>query len=91
MKIELTQKYPRQEDAQLMIDWLNALDECHTSVCGDEYLKAFEQADNIRKELWEKTFGEMSPWLAKIKRNRHGNKTKYVYEWSTEKAERLKI
>ncbi len=91
MKIQLTQKYPSQDEAQLMIDWLNALDTCWLSSCeiGDEYQKAFEKADDIRKALWEKTFGDMSPWRATIKRTR--NTKKFVYVWDKEKAERLKI
>ena len=92
MRIQLTQKYPRQDEAQLMVDWLNALDTCYLSSCdiGEEYQKAFKKADDIRQSLWEKTFGENSPWCIVVKRNRK-NQTKLTIEWSEKKAERLKI
>lgn len=83
-------EYPTQEEAQFMIDWLNAID---TSIYSgflrsdSDEKKLWDKVESMRIKQWQTTFGDNSPWRAEMKRFRKSKKL--VLAWDKVKAERL--
>ena len=83
-------KYPSQDDAQFMLDWLGALNSIGTGSTSDKIRKAFNRADTIRIKLHQEIFGDKSPWsVARIERK--GTSDKKIVKWNTEKADKIGI
>ena len=80
--------YPRQDEAQALLDWTNALNEVYLSSCdiSEIFQKKFNRADKIRKSLWKRVFGDRSPWSVKVTKTKN---RKLVLYWNNTKAEKL--
>ena len=86
---EIKKNYPRQDEAQMLADWWSAISTIYpsSSDINEETRNAFNKAEEIRIELHRKVFGSDSPWSARIKHLRSGNKME-IY-WDDNKARSL--
>lgn len=78
--------YPRQDEAQALIEWTNAVNDVYLSSCdiSEIFQKKFKRADKIRQSLWERVFGVNSPWSVTTKKNR-----KLTFYWNDDKAKKI--
>ncbi len=78
--------YPRQDEAQALIEWTNAVNEVYLSSCdiSELFQRKFNRADKIRQSLWKRVFGDRSPWSVKVRKNR-----KVTFYWNDDKAKKL--
>lgn len=85
-------KYPSQEDCQVMVDIMNR-EIIFSRTCSDEFRKlaeAMEQRPSNWSELYEKCFGENSPWDCVTKPVKN-NPYKRELKWNKSKYELLKL
>jgi hypothetical protein len=77
-------KYPSQYDAEFMLEWFEANNNIWTGCSNVKLRDAFKKADDIRRKLHDKIFGDKSPWT--IERTRRG---KRVVKWDDQKAKAM--
>lgn len=76
--------YPSQDEAEALVDWTNHSNQVYLGGAG-LVRKEFNKADEIRQKLWDKIFGDGSPWTVERKSN------KLVVKWDKIKSEKLGI
>lgn len=76
--------YPSQDEAESLVDWTNHMNQVY--VGGSSLVrKEFNKADDIRQKMWNKIFGDKSPWTAERKNN------KLSVVWDKSKSEKLGV
>lgn len=75
-------KYPSQYEAESLLDWSNATGGLSFGGA-PEVKKAFDKAEKIRQDVWQKIFSDKSPWSVKAS----GKKAKVI--WDPNKAKKL--
>lgn len=86
-KSNVAVSYPREADAEFLVDLTNHLSQVYT---GGSQLgsKMMDQLTQIRMSKWDEVFGDKSPWIAV--RSKKKGKIMDV-KWSDEKAKKLGI
>lgn len=79
-----TVNYPTQEDAEAVLELVNALNNISFSTTSKMVSEKFRQIEEIRRDLVGVVVGDNSPWSFK----RSGNKIKLI--WDKEKAKNIK-
>lgn len=86
--VEEAVKYPSEDEAKNLLEWTMALEPLGMSMGTSPIVnKAFAKADKARMEVWDKIFGDKSPWRVAISSS--GKKRSVI--WDKFKAERLGI
>ena len=74
--------YPDQYEAEALVEWTNAVNSVY--VGGAPLVReAFNKAEEIRIKMWDKIFGDKSPWTVKRKGK------KLIVTWDNYKADKL--
>lgn len=77
-----SRRYPSQAEAEALVEWINAID--NLSFGGSSIVRReFEKADKIRIVIWDRIFGDTSPWAV-----RKGRREREVY-WDEQKAKNI--
>ncbi len=76
-------KYPTQQDAEFLREIMDFVETLSRGGLSPEHSKLLDKLQSIHMPLWDKTFGDKSPW----KLERKGNKKKVV--WDNEKAKQF--
>ena len=86
--VEEAKKYPTEDEAKNLLAWTMALEPLGMSMGTSPIVnKAFAKADKARMEVWDKIFGDKSPWKVVMK----GSRGKRAVEWDKFKADQLGI
>lgn len=83
-------KYPNQYEAQLLLDILNR-PKLSKAGLSKEFQEVVDDADNTPEnwvELWDRCFGENSPWVCEFRNTKRGNRM-LVLKWSDRKFKKL--
>lgn len=75
-------KYPSQDEADALADWSNKMADVYVGGAPD-VRKQFDKADKLRMGMFDKVFGDKSPW--RTTRTNKGIKA----EWDDIKAKGL--
>lgn len=80
--------YPKQDEAQALIEWTNAVNEVYLSSCdiSEVFQRKFKRADKIRQSLYKRVFGVSSPWSVKVTKTKN---RKLAFYWNDDKAKKL--
>ncbi len=78
-------RYPSQEDAQFVLDWIDALNNIYRGGSSTELRTALDAQLKTVQQFYQKMFNDQSPWTVV----RSGNKMKL--KWDKDKASKLSI
>ena len=81
--ISEAKKHPSQYDAEYMAELTNSIGALSTAGTSKETQSLHSKIDGLRMKLWDKIFGDSSPWKSVDK------KGKRVVEWDKAKADKL--
>ena len=82
--VEEAKKYPSQYEAEALANWTNAMNSISMDFGGAPMAsKAYDKANKARLEVWDKIFGNNSPWKVVMKKN------KLTVAWDNFKADQL--
>ena len=84
--VEEAKKYPSQYEAEALLNWTEAMGKISMDFGGAPVAKAaFDKAEKARTAVWDKIFGDKSPWKLVMK----GSKGKRQVVWDNYKADQL--